>query len=60
MGVMILASEAISRPLEAIIDLKLQKVTEGSRFWGYIIKQKIFLELKLWGPNEVKSDLRGH
>ena len=60
MGVMILASEAISRPLEAVFDLKLQKVTEGSRFWRYIIKQKMFLDLKLWGPDEVRFDLRGH
>ena len=59
-GALILASEAILRPLEAIFDLKLQKETEGSIFWGYIIKQKMFLDLKLWGPSEIKSDLRGH
>ena len=47
MGVMILASEAILRQLEAVFDLKLQKVTEESRFWGYVIKQKMFLDPKL-------------
>ena len=59
-GVFILASEAISRPLEAISDLNLQKIIEGSRFLGYSVKHNMFLDPKLWEPGEVKSDLRGH
>ena len=56
-GALILASEAILRPLEAIFDLNHQKIIEGSGFRGYTIKQKLFLDSKLWGPGEVKSDL---
>ena len=59
-GAFIWASEAILRPLEAIFDLDLQKIIEGSRIWGYTIKQKMFLDPKLGGTGEVKTDLRGH
>ena len=47
------------RSLEAVFDLKLKKLKEGSNFWGYIIKQKMFLDPKLGGTDEVRSDLRG-
>ena len=60
MGALIWTSEANLRPLEAILDLHHLKVIEGSRIWGYIIKQKMFLDPKLGGTGEVKSDLRGH
>ena len=53
----ILSSEAIWRPLEAIFELHTQKVMEGSQIWGYIIKQKMFLDPKLGGTGEVKTDL---
>ena len=60
MGIVILSSEVILRSLEAVFDLKLEKLIEGSNFWGYVIKKKMFLDPKLGGTGEVKSDLRGH
>ena len=60
MGALILTSEAIKRPFEAIFDLHLEKVIEGAGIRGYIMKQKMFLDPKLVGTDEVKSDLRGH
>ena len=59
MGAFILASEVILRSLEAVFDLKLKKLIEGSNFWGYVIKEKTFLEPKLGGTDEVRSDLGG-
>ena len=59
-GAFNVTSEAILRPLEAIFYLNHQKIIEGSGFRGYTVKQKMFLDTKLWGPGEVKSDLRGH
>ena len=48
------------RSLEATFPSKVEKIIEGSKFWGYIIKQKLFLDPKLWEAGEVRSDLRGH
>ena len=42
-SIVIMASEVIWRPLEAIFDQNLQKVMERSGFWGYVMKKNCSL-----------------